>query len=258
LVVALETLANQDAYGALNFVGPRLTAAATLEPAAWVAWQVALDVRYRAFYDDPESDALDLMPRAEVRFTLPSRTTLSPRAAYGLRYLPRLKGGQGAGRPQRTEQQVDVGVHASQGLWSTGGLQADYAWRHLVSASATLPIRLTEAQFAFLSTDFLASGHRAYLKYKQVLPVALWLLVGAELRTLRFEGWPATDSAGTTLADDREDVRLGPTASLGWARRFGGARVSATLSYGWLRQWSSSYDYDTTGQQVSFELAAGF
>lgn len=61
-----------------------------------------------------------------------------------------------------------------------------------------------------------------------------------------------------SLADDREDTRLGPSASLGWARRFGDARVSAKLSYGWLRQWSSSYDYDTSGQQVSFELAAGF
>jgi len=258
LVAAVETLRNDDAYSSLNFVGPRLTAALTLEPLPWLAWQVAADVRYRRFYDDPVSDSLDLMPRGQVRFTLPSRTTLTPRVAYGLRYLPGLKGGQGTGRPQRTESQIDAGLHVSQGLWATGGLQADYSWRHLFSASALLPTRLTQAQFAFLTTDFLAGGHRVYVKLKQVLPYGLSLLAGGEWRTLRYSGWPAVDSAGLATADDREDRRLGPTASLAFVHRFGGTRVGATLAYQWVRQWSTSYDFDTTGQLVTVEISAGF
>ncbi|MBM4398673.1 MAG: hypothetical protein FJ087_23670 [Deltaproteobacteria bacterium] len=63
VALAAETLRNQDAFSMLNFVGARLTTAVTLEPAPWVAWQAGADVRYRHFYDDPQSDGLDVMPR---------------------------------------------------------------------------------------------------------------------------------------------------------------------------------------------------
>jgi hypothetical protein len=253
VVLALETLRNQDAYAAINFVGPRATVALTLEPAPWVAWQVALDVRYRRFYDDTQSDTFDVGPRAEVRFTLPSRTTLTPRVAYGLRYHPGLRS-QGTGRPERLDHQVDVGLHASQGLWATGGLQADYAYRTLAAPNRLLPYQLTQAQFAFLTTDFLAAGHRAFARFTERLLPSLTVAVGVELRTLEYLGWPAVDAAGTDTGADRVDRRLGPTLSLAWRGRLGAAGVRAELGWAWLRQWSTSYDYDASGQQLSLQV----
>jgi len=255
----VETLRNQDAYDSLNFVGARLGAAVSLEPTAWFAWKAAADLRYRRFYDDTQSDSVDLLASTDARFTLPSRTTLSPRVAYGFRYNPGLRNqGQGTGRPQRDNHQVDVGLHLSQGLWETGGLQADYSYRYLFSASRALPHQLTQTQFAFLTTDFLAGGHRAYLRFKQILPKGFSLTAGVEFRTLQYRGWPAADLAGNLLGTDREDRKLIPSAALGYVHLFEQVGLNVTLSYAWIRQWSNSADYDTQGHQVTLGVGVEY
>ncbi len=253
VALAVETLRNQDAYNALNFAGGQLNAAVSLEPATWAAWQAGVEVRYRGFYDDTQSNALDVLATTSVRFTLPSRTTLTPRVGYGFRYNLGLKG-QGQGRPDRDDHQLDVGLHISQGLWAQGGLQADYSYRHLFSTSQALTRKLTQAQFAFLTSDFIAGGHRAYLKYKQVLPKGWAFTVGLEFRTLEFPGWPATDVAGTVIAANREDRKLIPQASVAYAHAFGSLSLSATVSYNYVRQWSNSADYDTQAHQVGLNV----
>jgi hypothetical protein len=251
--LAVETLRNQDTYAALNFAGVKATAALTLEPAAWLAWQLGLDLRYRRFYDDTESDSVDTMPRASARFTLPSRTTLSPRVGYGFRYSPGLRG-RGLGRPDRRDQQAEAGVHVSQGLWESAGLQADYSYRHLFAASGVLPHKLTQAQFAFLTTDFLAGGHRTYLKYRQVLPAGWSATAGVEYRILAYKGWPAADAQGNLTGADRVDRRLSPSASVRYSRETGGLGLDAAIEYSYVRQWSNSADYDAHAQVVSLEL----
>jgi hypothetical protein len=257
LAATVETLRNQDAYEALNFVGARLGVAVNLEPTDWFAWKVAADVRYRRFYDDTQSDALDVLSSTEARFTFATRTTLSPRVAYGFRYNAGLKG-SGQGRPDRDNHQVDVGLHVSQGLWETAGLQADYSYRYLVAASRILPRQLTQTQFAFLTTDFLAGGHRAYLKFKQVLPRGFSLSAGVEFRTLLYRGWPATDLAGNLKGVDREDRKLIPSANLGWSRSFAQVGLNITLSYAWARQWSNSADYDAQAHQVTLGVGVEY
>jgi len=249
----VETLRNLDAYADLNFLGGQIDAAVSLEPATWFAWQAGANVRYRRFYDDPQSDTLDVLASTEARFTLQSRTTISPRIGYGFRYNPGLKG-QGEGRPDRDDHQLDAGLHFSQGLWKDAGLQADYSYRHLFTTSQALARKLTQTQFTFLTADFLAGGHRAFLKWKQVLPRGWSLLAGLEFRALRYPGWPVTDAAGNVIGGDREDRRLTPSATLGYSHRFGALGLDARVSYSYLRQWSNSADYDTQAHQVGLAI----
>jgi hypothetical protein len=251
VALAVETLRNQAAYDGLNFVGGTLNAAVSLEPATWVAWQAGVAIRYRGFYDDRASDALDVLATTEVRFTLPSRTTLTPRLGYGFRYNLGLTG---PGRVERDDHQVDVGLHISQGLWAQGGLQADYSYRYLLSSSQALARKLTQTQFAFLTSDFLAGGHRAYLKYKQLLPRGWSMMAGLEFRTLEFPGWPATDLGGTVVAANRKDQKLIPMASLGYTHAFGQTELTVTASYSYIRQWSNAADYDTHAHQVGLNV----
>lgn len=253
VALGVETLRNQDAYNALNFVGGQLNAAVSLEPAPWFAWQAGVELRYRGFYDDVQSNALDVLATTSLRFTLASRTTLTPRVGYGFRYNLGLKG-QAQGRPDRDDHQLDVGLHISQGLWAQGGLQADYSYRHLFSTSQTLTRKLTQAQFAFLTSDFIAGGHRAYLKYKQVLPKGWSFVVGLEFRTLEYPGWPATNLDGAVIAPNREDRKLIPHASVAYGHEFGNLTLNATVSYNYIRQWSNSADYDTQAHQVGVNI----
>jgi hypothetical protein len=263
VAVAAETLQNGSTYDSLDFAGARLTAAYTQATTAWLEWQIGLDARYRAFYNDPLADSLDVMPRAWARFTLPSRTTLTPRVGYGMRYNAELRGKAvravtGRGRGDMIDQQVEIGLHASQGLWETGGLQAGYAWRHLIGTAGVVNVRLTQGQFAFLSTDFLAGGHHAYLRLKQVLPAGFSAVAGLDVRTLEYPGWTATDQLGNALAKDRSDVRLVPSASVAWKRSAGPVELEATAAYGYVRQWSNTWDYDAQGHSVTIDLTARY
>lgn len=253
VALAVETLQNQEAYDALNLVAGHLNAAVSLEPTTWFAWLAGVELRYRGFYDDPQSDALDLLATTEARFTFASRTTVTPRLGYGFRYNLGLKG-QGQGRPDRDDHQLDVGLHLSQGLWSQGGLQADYGYRHLFSTSQALARKLTQTQFAFLTSEFLAGGHRAYLRYKQLLPRGWSVTGGIEFRTLEFAGWTATDVDGAVVAADRRDRKLIPSASVGYARAFGSLKLNASATYAYIRQWSNAADYDTQAHQVGLTI----
>lgn len=257
VAVDVETLRNLDTYRALNFVGGGLTASLALEPSDRVAWQVTGTLRYRAFYDDPQADALDAFASTQARFTLPSRTTLTPRIAYGYRYNAGLRP-DALGRVERNDHQLDAGLHASQALWDRAGLQAGYHYRHLFSTSQELTRKLTQSQFAFLTADFLAGGHRTYLRIKQLFPEGFWVLAGVEYRDVRFPGWPAADTAGTLAGTDRRDHRLSPAVTLAWARRFGDLGVELTAAYVFLRQWSNSADYDARAHQVTIGIALDY
>jgi hypothetical protein len=249
----VETLRNLDPYAELNFVGGGLAARVLLEPADWVAWQARLEARYRAFYDDPEADAADLLVSTQARFTLPTRTTLTPRFAYGFRYNSGLKA-TSAGFSKRDDHQVDAGIHLSQALWESAGLQAGYQYRYLFATSAALTRKLTQSQFALLTSDFVWKGHRAYLGFKQLLPKGFFLLARVEYRQVAFPGWPATDSAGADTGEDRRDHRLAPSATLAWERDLGPVGLEIQATYSFLRQWSRSYDYDTRANETMIRI----
>lgn len=245
----IETLRNMDPYSELNFVGGGLATRVLLEPTDWVAWQTRLEAGYRAFYDDPEADAVDVFVSTQARFTLPTRTTWTPRFAYGFRYNSGLQA-TSAGPPRRDDHQIEAGMHLSQSLWDSAGLQAGYQYRHLFATSAALTRKLTQSQFALLTSDFVWEGHRAYLGLKQMLPEGFWLLARVEYRRVSFPGWPATDEAGDDLGEDRRDHRLLSSAILAWERDLGPVDIEIRASYSFLRQWSNSFDYEARAHET--------
>lgn len=257
VAVDVETLRNLDTYRSLNFVGGGLTASLSLEPSHWFAWMVSATVRYRAFYDDPQADALDVFAATQARFTLPSRTTLTPRIGYGYRYNAGLRD-DGSGAVDRDDHQLDAGLHLSQALWRRAGLQAGYHYRHLFSTSRELTRKLTQTQFAFLTADFLSGGHRTYLRFKQLLPEGFHFLAGVEYRDVRFPGWPAADAAGALIGEDRRDHRLLPSAQLAWARGVGALGLEVNVAYAFLRQWSNAAEYDASAHQVTVGIALDY
>jgi len=257
VAATVQTLRNQTAYESLNFVGGQLKAAVSLEPMDYFAWQASADLRYRRFYDDPGADDVGGTASTQARFTLPTRTTITPRLAYAYRYNLGLEATDGSA-VDRHDHQLDAGFHVSQGIADRTGLQADYVYRHPFETSQALLRKLTQSRFALLNLDFLMGGHRAYLKLKQLLPEGFSILAGIEFRTLEFKGWPALDADGALTGADRTDRRLNPSLTVSWARPVGSVRLDASLTYSFMKQWSNSADYDTRAHWVGCTVGVDY
>jgi len=248
--VSGETLRNMRDYAEINIVRPGLRIMLEMEPAHFFRWRVSTELSYRLFYDDRPSDSVDSWTRARGTFTLPSRTTLSPRVGYGFRYYPLQ---DEAVSSDDKDHQVEVGLHASQALWEKGGLQLDYAYLRAIGDAGMLERKLTLEQFTYLDTDFLYSGHQAMLGFRQLLGQSWSLMESVRFEERAYAGWVAVDDAGEAKDEDRRDLQLIPRALVEytWASkkqedgvsRFG---FGVNLSYQYTRQWSSSYWYDTS------------
>jgi hypothetical protein len=248
--VSGETLRNMREYAEINVVRPALRIALEMEPADFFRWRLSEELSYRLFYDDRPSDSVDSWTRARGTFTLPSRTTLSPRVGYGFRYYPLQ---DDAVTSDNQDHQVEVGLHASQALWENGGLQADYAYLFAIGDAGMLERKLTLDQFTYLDTDFLFSGHQAMLGFKQLLGQSWSLMESVRFEERAYAGWTAVDDAGEAMDEDRRDLRLVPRALVGYTwgskkQRDGVSRYGfgVNLSYQYIRQWSNSYWYDTS------------
>lgn len=258
----LETLRNRDQYAALNMLQPMLQAKLILEPREWLRWRVSARGVYRWYYEDEQSNSFDAWAATRLTFTLPSRTTISPRLAYGHRWYT--AGGSSSGRSGSTDQrdqQLEAGLHLSQALWHGAGLRMDYAYLLALGDSGILERNLTEAQFAYLGEAFLFSGHRALLGLKQLLGEGMVTDISVHVVERDFAGWPAVDSSGRLLADDRRDLRLGPRLTFGYAWRSGRSgtevclpSVNLDVAYQYLRQWSNADWYDTEVHLVGLSL----
>jgi hypothetical protein len=242
----LQTLRNQEAYRELNLLQPSLTAKMAMEPCGWFRWKLSATGSYRFFYDDKPSDSMDAWARGELNFTLPTRTTLSPLVSYGYRrYLHAERNGDAQ------DQQIGFGLHASQSLSRTAGMQLDYLYLRAAGDSGILSRKLTQDQFTYLGEEFLYSGHRAVVGFKQLVgkSSAFWLDLHFEQRD--YAGWPAIDSSGRLTGEDRSDWRLEPRVAFEynwWPKNkpccVPDVRIS--LEYRLLRQWSNHDWYDTT------------
>lgn len=248
--VSGETLRNMRDYAEINIVRPALRIALEMEPADFFRWRVSTKLSYRLFYDDRPSDSVDSWTRARGTFTLPSRTTLSPRVGYGFRHYPLQ---DDAVTSDDQDHQVEVGLHASQALWAKGGLQADYAYLRAIGDAGMLERKLSLDQFTYLDTDFLFSGHQAMLGFRQILGQSWSLTESLRFEERAYAGWIAVDDAGDAKDGDRRDLRLVPRALVEytWASQKQEDGVSrygfgVNLSYQYVRQWSNSYWYDTS------------
>lgn len=243
---SLQTLRNQEDYQELNLLQPAITAKLIMEPRRWLRWKLSATGAYRYFYDDKPSDSVDAWARGEVAFTLPTRTTVSPRAEYGYRRY--LHPGRGS---DSQDQQAGVGLHVSQSLSRTAGLQFDYLYLYAFGDSGILSRKLTLDQFTYLGEEFLYSGHRALVGYKQLVgkTSAFWLGLRFEQRD--YAGWLAIDSSGRLTQENRSDRRLAPRVAFEynwWPKNKSCCvpDVKISLEYRFLRQWSNHDWYDTT------------
>ena len=212
--LTLETLRNEDTYRILNYFQPSLYLKTRMEPTPWFAWQIGAKVLYRQFYDDELDSAphsVDGWLDAYGMFTLPSRTTITPKVAYGHRFYTQ---DQAAGSiADSQDQSLELSVHLSQGLWTTAGLQLDYAYVLAIGDSGVLQRKLTEEQFAYLGQEFLLSGHRATIGFKQLIGEGGRLSLYVTYETKDYAGWPLLDETGTATGEQRADTRLMPGAS---------------------------------------------
>jgi len=262
LELSLDTLRNEATYAALNNLRPRLLARLALAPYDWLSWRLELDVTYRWFYDDRPSDSLDAWIAGRIGFTLPSRTTLIPRVAYGYRHYPRQ---DTSVTHDVQDQQLELGLRIGQALWKAAGLQLDYLYRLAIGESGLLLRKLTLDQFSYLGESFLFSGHQARIGLKQLLgqhwKISAWL----RYQQRSFAGWQVIDETDFTLLDEqREDHRLTPGLRVSFAWWPGDEASAAVpeielaLEYRYTRQWSNQGWYDTRGHVGGLSLWLGW
>ncbi len=213
--LTLETLRNRDDYQVINYLSPTLYLKARMELSRWFAWQAGVKALYKRFYDDQSSsspDAVDAWLDAYCTFTLPSWTTISPKIAFGQRFYAHEQSTDSITQDDQ-DQSLEMGVHLSQGLWPTAGLQVDYAYILALGDSGVLARKLTAEQFAYLGQEFLYSGHRASLGFKQLVGFVGMLTLFVNYETKDYAGWPLLDDTGALTGKERVDHRLIPGLS---------------------------------------------
>lgn len=234
-------------YSSINVFRPILEAGVTLEPVSWFRWSLYEYVAYSWFYDDSTMDYLDSWSRMSAQFTFQTRTTLTPRIAYGFRRY--IRGGQ-AGSGDRSDNQIEAGLHFSQGLWKDAGLQADYVYAHAFDTSGLISRKSASLEFNYLEETFIFSGHRARIGLKQMFAGSWTIEANLEFETRVYLGWLALDASGVSIGEDRSDMRLGP--SIGLQYRWVPSETASTAvpavkvraDYGYTRQWSNHVQYD--------------
>jgi hypothetical protein len=252
---SLETLRNKKQYSSLNLLQPSLLTKIILEPKPWFCWELSTKIVYRWFYDDSPSDSLDGWLAARASFTLPTRTTLSPKLAYGFRYYPNQ---ETSVTSDDQDQQIKLGFHLSQELWSDAGLQIDYSYINAIGASGLLSRKLTQSQFAYFGQEFFYSGHLALIGFKQLLNESSSLGVNVNLDDRTYHGWTAVDGLGIAQSDDRHDFRLTPRLYISYVwssdKEDSDSLIGLNLDYRYIRQWSNSDWYDTYAHIASLAL----
>jgi len=255
--LSIEALNNSSTYSTLDYVSPTLAFGLILEPATWFRWKLSNQELFRLFYLDRPADSIDSRTGIEFTFTLPSRTTLTPKFAYSLRFYTEPDQTM---KNDRFDQQIDTGIHASQGLWETGGLQADYNYRMVIGSNSLFDRQMSQTQLFYLGEDFLFSGNSIALKFTQLLPRGWKIASGVDYQTRAYNDWPAVDSEGNETGANRNDQRLTPGLDLvyGWSPH--GAKTEATPAiklaarYSFTREWSNSYIYDTNWHLASIDI----
>lgn len=255
-----QYLGNRRRYSAVDVFVPGLLASLVLEPASWLRLKVSAEAAYRLFYNDAPSSSFDAKGELSLTFSLPSRTTLTPSIAAGLRSYTTPIVLPSTGEPDPADFLLVVGLHASQALWPNAGLQLSGAYLPAVSNNALLLTKLSQEQFSYLGEDFLFSGWRARGVLKQVFgEVTLEASFLYEVRD--FNGWSALGADGRLLDEQRRDTRLTPRASIRWAREVGERalrEVALGLDYSYTRQLSNSALYDTEVHQAMLALSGAW
>jgi hypothetical protein len=264
--VRVQALLNTNVYRTINLIHPAWLNKLVLEPRSWFRCQLSLDASFLWFFEDTASNSFDLWAYAETSFVLPSKTTLSPRIGYGLRVLTSPDTATAGSSVDRVDNQLSIGLHIGQSLWTNAGLQLTATYLPPLGTSALLQQKLTQAQFVYLGEDFLFSGIRARVLFKQLFGRSWAVEASFQVEQRRYSGWPALDSAGAVTGSDRKDLRWMPRLAVRYTwvpeeNQAGPAwleEVSAGIEYAWLRQQSNSAWYDTDANLVAVSVGLGW
>ncbi len=241
---SLRTQRNMPRFGQVNLLAPALSTALHLEPASFLFWSLSASGEYRWFYEDNRSNSVDGWVRTELTFTAPTRTTISPRVEYGLRYYTLAVPGT-----DDMDQQLIAGLHLSQGLGARTGIGADYAFTHNFTDSTLVQRQLDAEELNFTGEEFLFSGHGTALTLTHFFTDGFSGRLGVHYEQRTYDGWDALDEAGLSTPDDRLDHRLWATGELEYHWVPGGddgaVELNLSLGYEYLRQWSNDLWYDT-------------
>ena len=188
--VTLVTQRYRQSWSRINNFKPVAEAAITLEPVSWFRWSLYQSISYTWLYDDTDMDYLDLYSRMSFQFTMQTRTTVTPRFAYGWRWYA--QPGLAGVVADRQDHRIEAGIHFSQGLWKNAGLQADYSWNKSFGVAALITRNMAAADFSYLDESFLFSGHQAYLGLKQIAGRDWTIQAGAGFESRAYGGWVAT------------------------------------------------------------------
>jgi hypothetical protein len=255
---SLGTLRNQDQHEELNHLQPSWQLRLSMQPAEWFRWQLEASFVGRWFYDDESSNSIDAWAGGSFTLTLPSRTTISPRASYGYRhYLKQIE----SLTEDDFDQQVEFGIHISQGLWKRAGLQFDYAYLWAIDDSRQVQRMFTQAQSTYLGGDFLWSGHRAEVGFKHLLGGRADIGFKIALNERAYAGWPALDAESKSKGVTRHDYVLVPKVFFNYVWRKETADqdplvpdIGIQIEYTLTRQWSNSDLHDTHVQMLALSM----
>lgn len=256
--LSAQTQRNAEEYSSINHLKPILSARLVREETDWWRWELSQDLSLAWFYDDQTRDTLDAWVRGSFTLTAQTRTTVSPRVGYGFRYYTHQ---DQAVVDDSHDQQVEVGVHLSQGLADRVGLQLDYAYLDAVGPSGLVLQQLSTTEVGYIGEEFLFSGHRAGLIYKQVFGGGWTVGAGLLFETRDWAGWMVVDSAGAATGEERRDRRISPNTwvEYTWWPREGASRAvpegKLSFEYAYLRQWSNDPWYDTSQHVTMLNLA---
>jgi hypothetical protein len=252
--VSAQTQQNSVDYESVDYFSPGLSVGLDMEPTSWFRWSLSQSIAYRWFYNDWKASALDAWTTGSMTFTAQTRTTISPRLRYGIRYYT---GQQRQATNDSDDQQFEAAAHLSQGLWDQAGLQADYAYIKAFEQSVLVLRNMTSTAFSYIGEDFLFSGHRAELGFKQIFQEGWRFGLSLRYETRAYSGWSVVDANGTLTGEERFDKRLSPSGWVEytwWPQDSAISEVRAALEYLYLRQWSNDAWYDTSLHAVMLNL----
>lgn len=255
--ISLETQQNREEFTRLNLLEPTLFLEIAMEPTSWLRWSLQETFSFQWFYEDAPSTSLTSWTQAKITFTAKTRTTAAPRFSYGMRYFTAT---DDPVTSRQLDQQIEAGIHLSQGITDGIGLQGDYAYVHAFNDSVLVLRNLTDIAFDFIGDAFIYTGHRALLGFKALFGERFEIGVDGDFARKAYGGWPVLDDEGVPTDEERVDTELGPKVWFEYTYRPGqdASRAAPELSlsphYAYRRIWSNESWYDTDRHLAGIEL----
>ena len=255
--ISIETQRNRDEFTKLNLLEPTLFLEIEMEPVPWLRCSLQETFSFQWFYEDAPSTSLTSWTQAKITFTAKTRTTAAPRFSYGMRYFPTT---DNQVTSRQLDQQIEAGIHLSQGITEGIGLQADYSYVHAFDDSVLVLRNLTDVAFDFIGDAFIYTGHRALLGFKTLFGERFEVGITGDFARKAYGGWPVLDDQGVPTDEERVDTELGPKA---WFKYTyyprddaspAAPEFSVSPHYAYRRIWSNESWYDTDRHLAGIEL----